>query len=167
MRTVWGFHIFQHNPSFSPLGPLSKRGAQGAEKGSISSCIPTYLAVELKQQLAQAPFTLHHRPLSSFLLPAPILHVLYVSFPGPFCFSISETKGSGDRQGFEKKCLHEEQLERGRGTGEKPPDDRSRLLVWGREAGEGRGGVRPAEREGAKMGEGGPPRKEFANPRLW
>lgn len=113
MRTVWGFHIFQHNPSFSPFGPFSKRGAQGAEKGSISSCIPTYLAVELKQQLAQAPFTLHHRPRSSFLLPAPILHVLCVSFPGPFCFSISETKGSGDRRGFEKKCLHEKQLGQG------------------------------------------------------
>lgn len=137
------------------------------EKGSIPSCIPTYLAVELKQQLAQAPFTFHHGPLSSFLLPAPILHVLYVSFPGPFCFSISEIKGSRDRRGFEKKCLHEEQLERGRGTGEKPPDDSSRLLVWGREAGEGRGGVRAAEREGDKTGEGGPPRKECVNPRLW
>lgn len=55
----------------------------------------------------------------------------------------------------------------GRGTGEKPPEDRSRLLVWGREAGEGKGGVRPAEREGDKTGKGGPPRKEFANPRLW
>ena len=105
------------------------------------------------------------KALDRAVLPAR-LGAQWRAWPSHLC-SISETKGSGDRRGFEKKCLHEEQLERGRGTGEKPPDDRSRLLVWGREAGEGRGGVRPAEREGAKMGEGGPPRKEFANPRLW
>ena len=104
-------------------------------EGKYFVLYPHLPAIELKQQLAQAPSPSHHMPLSSFLLPAPILHALCVSFPGPSCLSISETKGSRDRWGFEKKCLDEEQLQRVRRTGEKPLDDRSRLLVCRREAG--------------------------------